>query len=163
MIVSNTSPIINLACIGQLDLLPALFGKLVIPPAVFEEITGALPDAPGAAVIKIAPWIKHSTVTNKPLVTTLRLDLDPGEAEAIACALENRASLLLIDERRGRRAAQQLGIPIMGLIGVLLMARKQRLIPHIRPHLDALRNVAGFWMSTALYDRVLHDVGEDVA
>ena len=100
---------------------------------------------------------------NKPLVTTLRLDLDPGEAEAIACALENRASLLLIDERRGRRAAQQLGIPIMGLIGVLLMARKQQLIPHIRPHLDALRNVAGFWMSTALYDRVLHDVGEDVA
>ena len=51
----------------------------------------------------------------------------------------------------------------MGLIGVLLMARKQQLIPHIRPHLDALRNVAGFWMSTALYDQVLHDVGEDVA
>jgi predicted nucleic acid-binding protein len=114
-------------------------------------------------MIRIAPWIEHSTVTNQPLVSTLRLDLDPGEAEAIACALENQATLLLIDERRGGRAAQQLGIPIMGLIGVLLMARKQQLIPHIRPHLDALRNVAGFWISTALYDRVLHDVGEDVA
>jgi predicted nucleic acid-binding protein len=55
MIVSNTSPIINLACIGQLDLLPALFGTMAIPPAVFAEITVAMPDAPVAAAIRAAP------------------------------------------------------------------------------------------------------------
>ena len=160
MIVSNTSPIINLACIGQLDLLPALFGTVVIPPAVFAETTVALPDAPGAAAIRAAPWIVRQPVANQPLVTALRLELDPGEAEAIACALENQAELLLIDERRGRRMAQQLGIPVVGLIGVLLMARRQQLITRLRPHLDDLRNVAGFWISTALYDRVLRDAGE---
>lgn len=160
MIVSNTSPIINLACIGQLDLLPALFGTLVIPPAVFREITVAIPDAPGAAAIRMAPWIERKAIANQPLVATLRLELDPGEAEAIACALENQAELLLIDERRGRRTADRLGIPIVGLIGVLLIAKRQGLIAQLRPHLDALRTTAGFWIGPALYDRVLRDSGE---
>ncbi len=160
MIVTNTSPIINLACIGQLDLLPALFGTLVIPPAVFHEITVAIPDAPGAAAIRMAPWIERKAIANPPLVATLRLELDPGEAEAIACALENQAELLLIDERRGRRTAERLGIPIIGLIGVLLIAKRQGLITQLRPHLDSLRNSAGFWIGKELYDRVLRDSGE---
>ncbi len=81
MIVSNTSPIINLACIGQLDLLPALFGTLVIPPAVFHEIAVAIPDAPGAAARRMAPWIERKAIANPPLVATLRLELPlPGRA-----------------------------------------------------------------------------------
>lgn len=88
MIVSNTSPIINLACIGRLDLLPALFGVITIPDAVFHEIAVANPDAPGASDVRTASWIRRYAVVNRPLVTSLRLELDPGEAEAIACAME---------------------------------------------------------------------------
>lgn len=160
MIVSNTSPIINLACIDRLDLLPTLFDEIAIPDAVFHEIAVAVPNAPGASDVRMAPWIHRHPVVDRPLVTSLRLELDPGEAEAIACAVETNAKFLLIDERRGRLVAQRLGLPVMGLIGALLLARKRGLIKSIRSPLDDLRRVAGFWISDALYHRVLHDVGE---
>lgn len=162
MVVSNTSPIINLACIGRLQLLPDLFGEIVVPPAVFHEITTPFPEAPSAADVRAAAWIRRESLANQPLVASLRLELDSGEAEAIACALEAKAELLLIDERRGRRVAQQLGIPVTGLIGVLLLARKKGLIGSIRPLLDELRIGAGFWISDALYSRVLHHAGETI-
>jgi uncharacterized protein len=95
------------------------------------------------------------------LVASLRLELDPGEAEAIACALEGSATLLLIDERRGRRVAQQLGISVIGLVGVLLLAKRRGLVAQIRPLLDGLRQRAGFWMSEALYARVLQEAEEN--
>lgn len=160
MIVSNTSPIINLACIDRLDLLPALFGEIVIPDAVFHEVAVAVPNAPGASDVQIALWIHRRLVANQPLIASLCLELDLGEAEAIACAVEANAKLLLIDERRGRLVAQRLGVPVMGLVGVLLLARKQGLIESIRPSLDDLRRVAGFWISDALYHRALCDAGE---
>jgi uncharacterized protein len=160
VVVSNTSPIINLACIGQLDLLPALYGQIAIPDAVFHEIAVIDPDAPGAAEIRRAPWVQTGIVANRPLVAALSLELDPGEAEAIACAVEHEASLLLIDERRGRRVAQRFDVPVMGLLGVLLLAKQRGIIEHIRPLLDALRKTAGFWISGALYARALKEAGE---
>ena len=159
MIVSNTSPIINLACIGRLDLLPALFGVITIPDAVFHEIAVANPDAPGASDVRTASWIRRYAVVNRPLVTSLRLELDPGEAEAIACVVEANAKLLLIDERRGRLVALRLGLATTGLMGLLLLARKKGLIESIRPLLDDLRRVAGFWIGDALYARVLAMLG----
>lgn len=160
MIVSNTSPIINLACIGRLDLLPALFGEITIPDAVFHEIAITHPDAPGASDVRTASWIRRYAVVNRPLVAVLRLELDPGEAEAIACATETKAQLLLIDERRGRMVAQRLGLATTGLIGVLLLARKRSMIESIRPLLDDLRREAGFWIGDALYTKVLREAGE---
>ena len=160
MIVSNTSPIINLACIGRLDWLPMLYGEIVIPPAVFHEITVAAPNSPGAVEVRTAAWIRQYSVNNPPLVASLLLELDPGEAEAIACALEVKAKLLLIDERRGRLVAHRLGLSVTGLMGVLLLARKRGLTDSIRPSLDDLRRVAGFWISDALYRRVLEEAGE---
>lgn len=160
MIVSNTSPIINLACIDRLDVLPALFGEIAIPDAVFHEIAVAHPDAPGASDVRTAPWVRRRSVVNRPLVDSLRLELDPGEAEAIACAVEANAQLLLIDERRGRLVALRLGLATTGLMGVLLLARKKGLIVSIRPLLDDLRRVAGFWIGDALYAQVLREAGE---
>lgn len=85
------------------------------PPAVettyvcvFHEIATADPDAPGASDVRTAPWIRRRPVVNRPLVASLRLELDPGEAEPIACAVEANAKLLLIDERRGRLVALRL-------------------------------------------------------
>lgn len=160
MIVSNTSPIINLACIGRLDLLPALFGEITIPEAVFHEIAVIQPGAPGASEVRAASWIRRHAVGNRPLVTSLRLELDSGEAEAIACAVETKARLLLIDERRGRAVAQRLELATTGLMGALLLARKRNLIESIRPLLDDLRHVAGFWIGDALYSKVLRDAGD---
>lgn len=162
MVVSNTSPILNLACIGRLDLLCALYRQIIIPPAVFHEPAVADADAPGIAEVRSADWIGQRAVTNQPLVAALRLDLDAGEAEAIACTLELKATLLLMDERRGREVAQRMGLPVVGLLGVLVVAQKRGLIPAVRPLLDDLRSKAGFWISDALYQRVLLETGEQI-
>jgi uncharacterized protein len=160
IVVSNTSPVTNLALIGRLDLLEQLYGALMIPDAVWQELVVKGAHLPSAQQIERASWLSVRTVTNRELVLSLRQDLDAGEAEAIALAMEMNADLLLIDERIGRESAQHLGVPYMGLIGVLVQCKQRGLIPQVRPIIDALRLQAGFWISDALYQRVLHDAGE---
>jgi predicted nucleic acid-binding protein len=86
--------------------------------------------------------------------------LDPGEAEAIALALETRAELLLMDERLGRDTARYLGLTFTGLIGLLVQGKRKGLIPSIKHELDALRDIAGFRIADSLYWRILHDEKE---
>ncbi len=83
-VVSNASPLINLARIDQLDLLPRLYGELLIPEAVWEEVVVEGAGQPGADEIKAATWIKVQAVANRSLVQALRQELDPGEAEALS-------------------------------------------------------------------------------
>lgn len=159
-IVSNASPLINLARIGQLNLLSQLYGKLLIPEAVWHEVVIEGAGQPGADEVKTASWIEKRLVTNKQLVLALRQELDAGEAEAIALALEIRAEMLLMDERLGRETARHLGLRYTGLIGVLVEAKHKEIIDAIEPYLVALRTIAGFRVSDTLYMRVLHDAGE---
>ncbi len=159
-IVSNASPLINLSRIGQLRLLPALYGEIYIPEAVWQEVVVAGANLPGAEDVATATWIKRGTVTNLSLVQALRQDLDAGEAEAITLALELQAELLLMDEALGRETARHLGQRVIGIIGVLVEARHKGLIHALKPHLDALRDYAGFRVHNALYTRVLRDAAE---
>jgi predicted nucleic acid-binding protein len=159
-IVSNASPLISLARLGQLKIFPRLYGDLMIPEAVWQEVVLAGAGQPGAEEIETASWIQVQPATNRELVQALRQDLDAGEAEAIALALEVGAEFLLMDERLGREVAQHLGVRCVGLIGVLIEAKHKGLIGDIRPLLDALRDVAGFRISESLYQRVLQDEGE---
>jgi predicted nucleic acid-binding protein len=162
-IVSNTSPIINLAFAGLLDLLPQLYGNIVIPHAVWEEIVVQGEGQPGAAELQQAAWVQVSSVNNRELVDALRQELDAGEAEAIALAMQLRAEILLMDERLGRETAHHLGLHCVGLIGVLVEAKHKSLIPAIQPHLDLLRTQAGFRLSELLYRQVLNDANEPLA
>lgn len=159
-VVSDASPLINLARIGKLDLLRELYGEVIIPEAVWQEIVVTGAGQPGADEIKAAAWIKRQSATNGQLVRALQQELDAGEAEAIALASESGVELLLMDERFGRESASHLGLRCMGLIGALIEAKRKDLIPAIKPHLDALRDRAGFRVSDALYTRVLRDDGE---
>lgn len=159
-VVSNTSPIINLAFVGLLDLLPQLYGTILIPAAVWHEVVVQGSGQPGAVELQQASWIKIETPRNRDLVNTLRRELDAGEAEAIALALQIKADLLLMDERLGRDVAQYHKVRCVGLIGVLIEAKAKRRLPIIKPHLDTLREQAGFRISKSLYARVLSDVGE---
>jgi hypothetical protein len=159
-VVSNASPLINLARIGKLDLLHDLYGELTIPEAVWREVVVEGAGQPGADEVKGATWIKRHAVTNRQLVHALQQELDAGEAEAIVLASETEAELLLMDERLGRETAQHLGLRYTGLIGVLVEAKRKGLISAVKPHLDALRDAAGFRVSDVLYTRVLQDEGE---
>jgi predicted nucleic acid-binding protein len=158
--VSNASPLINLARIGQLDLLRAVYGEIWIPEAVRREVVEEGAGQSGAQEVQVADWIKTQIITNRPLVQALGRDLDPGEAEAIVLALESDADVLLMDERLGREAARHLGVRVTGLIGLFVEAKHRGLISAIKPCLDALRDQAGFRIRQALYEQVLHDAGE---
>jgi predicted nucleic acid-binding protein len=165
VIVSNTSPITNLAAVGHIDLLRLLYGSIIIPEQVYNELIGkGGPNNPGAAEAQAGTWIETRQATDTAFVQRLqRLGLDAGEAEAIVLASELNADLLLIDEKDGRQVAASFGVPHIGLLGVLLNAKAQSLIPLVKPTLDAL--LAGapgpqFRLSRKLYIAALQQAGE---
>jgi uncharacterized protein len=160
IIISDTSPIINLAIIGYLDLLPKLFNEIVIPPAVFREVVIQGQGLAGASDIKNASWVKVLTPKNTSLVFQLRQNLDAGESEAIALALEINADTLLIDERKGRSIAIQYNLDLLGVLGILLKAKEENLILEVKPLMDSLIQNAGFYVKQRLYDLVLLQSGE---
>lgn len=160
IVVSNTSPLITLARAGRLDLLHAVHGDIIIPDAVFNEITVAGAGEPGAHDVATAAWIKRRPALNRQLVNALGLELDAGEAEAIALAMECQAHLILLDERMGRHAAQRMGLTVTGTLGVLIAAKDRGLLASMRPLLDALRADAGFWIGDALYNAALTAANE---
>jgi len=161
-VVSNASPLINLARIGQLDLLAQLYEELVVPEAVWHEVVLEGAGQPGAKEIETGSWVEVRSVENRGLVRALQQELDAGEAEAIALALEIKAEFVLMDEHLGRETGLHMGVRCVGLIGVLVEAKRKGLIGEIRPLMDALRDIAGFWVSDVLYRRVLRDEGEVV-
>jgi len=160
MVVSDTSPIANLAAIGQLELLRQLYGEVAIPQAVFRELSAMWSHEQQGEALPGTPWIQTCRVTNQRLAGSLLLQLDPGEAEAIALAIETQSALLLMDERRGRRIAGGFGLKCIGVLGLLVEAKRKGLIAAVRPHLDALVTRAGFRIARGLYARVLTEVGE---
>ena len=160
IVVSNTSPIINLAAIGQLKLLKQLYGNIVVPTAVHEEIAVKGIGRTGSTEIKKSKWIKVKAITNHTFTEALKLELDEGESEAIALTVELHADLLLIDERKARLVARRFGIHHIGILGMLIEAKQNSLIKAVRPLLDDLMIKAGFWISQKLYNRVLKEAGE---
>jgi len=114
--VSNTSPLINLAIIGRLDLAWAQLGSVLVPPAVVEEFR-LEEDRPGSSSLRQA--IEEGRIVEKepsddPLIRTLHQDLDLGESEAIALAVEKEAGLILLDEREGQRRDRNVGLEVNG-------------------------------------------------
>jgi len=155
IIVSNTSPLTNLAAIGQFDLLHQLYSEIHIAIGVWDELNARGKRWPGRDETSAASWIKQHQIKNQALVTALQRDLDRGESESIALALELNASLVLLDETEGRRAAQRMELNYLGIVGVLLDAKQSGLIETVCPHLDALRQTAGFYLSESVYQHAL--------
>lgn len=123
--VADTSPICYLVLIGEIDILPALFGEVLIPPGVAAELSD--PRAPAALREwwrQPPPWIRVDDLGAEPPREEVRR-LHRGEREAILLAQRVDADLVLIDEKAGRRAAERLGLPVMGLLGVLATASAQ--------------------------------------
>ncbi len=158
-IVSNSSPIIHLAKIDQLDLLTDFFGELIIPPAVYEECIMDGKGRPEVTRIKQATGLRVVEVANQNLVKLLNAEIDRGEAEAIALALETQAPLILLDDADAREKARLYHLKITGLVGILLRARKSGKIASLSEKLDELLNT-GFWLNAGLIDRLLREVGE---
>ncbi|OEU78423.1 MAG: hypothetical protein BA873_14015 [Desulfobulbaceae bacterium C00003063] len=160
LVVSNSSPIMNLAIIGQLHLIQELFGEIIIPKEVRAELIIEGKGKPGTNEIEKAKWIKVAKVKNDSLVKMLTKDLDVGESAAIALAIERKANLLLLDETDARNLAEFYNLTKTGVIGILIRAKKRSLIKEIKPMLEKLRTQAHFWIKPDLYDAILTEIGE---
>lgn len=159
-VISDASPIVNLSRIESLHLLPDLYDTVVLPEAVWQEVVVEGEGQPGAHTVQTAAWAEKQMVINRDLVRALRQDLDAGEAEAIALAVETDEAVLLMDEQEGRETASHFEIPHLGLIGVLIEAKRDGHVEALQPFLTSLKQRAGFWISEQLYERVLRDEGE---
>ncbi len=161
IVVSDTSPLSGLFLVGQLHLLPALFGQVVVPQKVMEELL-VLETRFGydLTAIRVTTWLKVEAVSDTGAVKRLQTFLDDGESEAIVLARELNADFLLIDELEGRFAAAGFGLKIIGLLGILVRAKKAGLLPSVRVVMDNLRLQARFYISEKLYRQVLKQVGE---
>lgn len=160
IVVSNTSPITNLASIQRFDLLHVLYGEIHIADGVWGELNAYGQIWPGREEVASNQWVHQHVVKNKGLVTALSLDLDLGEAETIALAIELGADLVLLDEKSGRAHARRFDLQVAGVIGILLEAKSKQLVPTVKAELDNLRQKAGFYISSTLYQHALSLAGE---
>ena len=160
LVISDSSPIMSLAIIGQLRLIQELFGEIIIPKEVWDELVIEGKGKPGTNEIEKAKWIKVATVKNDCLLKTLSKDLDLGESAAIALAIERKANLLLLDETDARNLAEFYGLQKTGVIGVLMRAKKKNLVKEIKPILEELRTQAHFWIKPNLYYAILSEMDE---
>lgn len=156
-VVSNTSPILNLAIVGQLNLLHHQFGEILIPSAVLHElkIGEQRPGSQAMSEAISAGWIQVREMSDQPLTQLLKQTLDKGEAEAIALAIELKADWILLDEREGRKVAKSLGLKVIGILGVLLRAKQAGELESLQPVIDKLINQAGFRIAPELLAQVL--------
>ena len=144
IVISDTTPIVSLIKISRIDLLEKLFGEVCIPEAVFRELTTNTIFESEAEIVKNSSFLKITPVKNLKSLEILQAasGLDDGESEAIILADELKSDILVIDERKGRKVAQKLGITITGTIGILIQAHDEKIIStkEIKSYLEQLRN-----------------------
>lgn len=152
IVVSDTTAVSNLLTVGRADLLVSLFRRVLIPPAVWAELLAFHSDLPD--------WLEVVTVTDSSRVLAFHKQVHPGEAEAIALALEVKPDWLLIDDADGRKLAKSEGAPVVGLMGVLLMAKRDGFLNEVKTLMTSLASEAGFYLSAAVRDEVLRLANE---
>lgn len=160
IVVSNTTPLIGLATVGQFELLRLFYREIVIAEAVYQEAVVAGHEAGGAKrEVSDAGWIQVRAVHDRLAVDVLLDELDLGEAETIVLARELGADWVLMDEKKGRRKLTQLHQPKIGTVGLLLKAKQLGLLPELRPLLEQLRT-QGFSISDTVVAAVLQQANE---
>ena len=158
-IVCNPGPLIALSIVGQLGLLEKLYRRVLVPQAVVCEVVGEGAGRIGAAEVEAASWLEQIAPSALP-EPLLAMELGPGEAAVIAAAHALDARLVLIDERRARRVAEQAyGLQVKGSAGVLVSAKRAGLIAEVRPLLETMIR-EGYFLSSRLIDRATREAGE---
>ncbi len=162
-VISNTSPITNLAAVGHLDLLQQLYGQITIASEVRDELVlGGAGNNPGADAVVTASWfvVEHIDPFARDQLARQFPELDLGQAATLALAVAQSSQLVLLDDWAARRAAASLSLPHVGVVGLLLAAKSRRFVPLVKPILDDLRAHAGFRLADPVYLEALRRAGE---
>jgi predicted nucleic acid-binding protein len=145
--------------VGRLDLLRRLYQRVIVPDAVVREVIESGAGRVGAAEVQSATWIECITLKSPP-EPLLASELGSGEAEVISLAHSQKARLVLIDERRARRIAEQAySLRVKGSAGILVSAKRFKFIPAVRPLLESMAS-QGYFLSERLIERACQEVGE---
>jgi predicted nucleic acid-binding protein len=148
IIISDTSCIIQLDLIGELEILKKLFGHITVTPEIESEFIGTLPD-----------WFSIKVPQNKMYQKILEISLDKGEASAIALAVEADDALVVIDDLKGRKLAEQLGIKIIGTLGIVVDAKLNGHLASVKNCIDDFKRT-GFRINAEVEEIILRKAGE---
>jgi predicted nucleic acid-binding protein len=160
IVVADTSVILNLCRVQHEHLLPQLFKRVLIPMEVADEFSRLTKIQKRFFGLVLPSWIEISPEPQTFPQEVVQAQLDIGESAAIALCLNLKADVLLIDEMIGREVAAKLGVRTVGIMGILVDARNQKLISSVKVLLDRMENEAGFWISSDLRLHVLQLAGE---
>ena len=139
------------------------YGKITIPPAVWQEVVVEGKSRAEAAEVRRASeagWIEVTPPQDEGLLHLLKRELDEGESEVIALAVEQGSAEVLLDESDARQIAELYSIPKTGVIGILIRAKREGEVDSLRQELDRLRDEAGFWIQEEFYREILQSVRE---
>ena len=148
IIISDTSCLIILNKIGELDLLQKVYGQITTTVEIAAEFGDPLPD-----------WIEVVIVKEKDKQRLLEMQIDKGESSAIALALEYSDSLLILDDNKARKIASQLNLSYTGTFGVIIKAKLQGIIPSVIPYLDRIKQT-DFRISDEIAKQILKEAKE---
>jgi len=160
-VVADAGPLIGLARVGLLDLLRLLYGTVLIPIQVLDELQIS-EDRPGSLALRAAVqagWLQSVLVASSEELEALGLALGAGEASAILLAGQSPCRFLLLDERRGRAVAKRRDLRVVGTGGVLLTAKQQGLLDRVSVALDRLAG-SGYRLAPELRNQILILAGE---
>jgi len=158
-VIVNSTPIILLSNINQLELLKQIYGEITIPQAVFDEVT-AKPDSACQNLRNHLDWIKVESIKNPLQKKMYEAKLHDGEVEVMILAQEDpKAELVILDDNSAKKTAKFLELTVTGTLGVLIKAKKLQLIEKVKPLMDALI-ANGFFLTQNIYDMILEQAGE---
>jgi len=159
-LVVDSSVLIALARIGQLDLLHQLADTIHVPDGVYEEVANQGPVRPGTSELDQLHWILRRRVSDQPSVNALLSRFGRGEAEAIVLAAEVQADFVILDDATARSVAEQKGQAVVGTLGLLVHAKERGLIERVAPIMNELME-SGFYVDNRLYRTILKQAGEE--
>lgn len=159
IVVSDSTVLIGLAKIDSLFLLKEMFQEIHVPEAVFREVTQDGWLKPGAEAVCKAPWILRQEVSDRIQVHFLMTVLEEGEAEVLVLAKELQADLILLDEEKARKSAVMAGFSVMGVIGILIAAKRLGLIASVGGCIKKLQEEK-FRLSERVVKMALQQAGE---
>jgi predicted nucleic acid-binding protein len=159
IVISDSTVFIGLAKIEKLSLLSNIFQKVYVPEAVYNEVVEKGRKKPGAKEVRESLWIIKKKVSDNTQVNLLMVSLERGEAETLVLAKEMEADIILLDEEKARKSAVLAGFKVIGLIGILIIAKQMGLIKNIKPYIETLQE-KNFRISNKIVNKALKQAGE---
>lgn len=158
-VVVNTTPLIALSHVDQLDVLKRLYGEIIIPEAVYRELSIKTESICKKAVDNSLEWIRIKSIHNEMAKAMYKTQLHDGEVEVMILSKEIAADVVIIDDANAKKHAKYLGLPVTGTLGVLTKAKREGYINELKPIFSQMVE-KGIYISQSLIESCLKQVGE---